>query len=98
MLIARPDRVAELAPALEAIEDGIETARADLDAAAERIADAEDAGDVGLIRAQVDAISDSWAVGLDGEILAAWAAFDARVGIVEEMPDVSAAFDLTLVR
>ncbi len=65
VLIAKPDRVDELEPVLEAIQDGIETARADPQASAERIAEAEGAGDVDLIRAQVDAISGAWDVGLD---------------------------------
>jgi NitT/TauT family transport system substrate-binding protein/putative hydroxymethylpyrimidine transport system substrate-binding protein len=96
VLIARPERVDELEPAVEAIADGIETARADPQAAAERIAEAEGTGDVALVRAQVDAISGAWDPALHRSVLEAWAAFDARIGIVEAAPDVESAFDLTL--
>lgn len=94
VLIAKPDRIDEVAPLVDAIEDGIETARADPQSAAERIAEAAGAGDVGLVRAQVDAISGAWDTALDRAVLEKWAAFDARIGIVDEAPDVDRAFHL----
>ena len=94
VLIARPERVDEVRAVLDEIEDGIATAREDPEAAAERIAAASGAGDVGLVRAQVDAISAAWELELDRAVLEDWAAFDARIGIVDAPPDVDTAFDL----
>jgi putative hydroxymethylpyrimidine transport system substrate-binding protein len=54
--------------------------------------------DVGLIRAQLDAVSRAFAPGLrlDRHVLEQWADFDARIGIVERRPDVRRAFDFSL--
>ena len=35
---------------------------------------------------------------LDRASLDAWAAFDARIGLVKRAPDVARSFDFTLVR
>ena len=60
------------------------------------IADAAQTGDVGLVRAQLDAVAPLYGVRLNRARLEAWARFDARIGIVDKPPDVGRAFDFTL--
>jgi NitT/TauT family transport system substrate-binding protein/putative hydroxymethylpyrimidine transport system substrate-binding protein len=50
------------------------------------------------VRAQLDAVLPVFADGLrlDRPVLERWADFDARIGLVQERPDVERAFDFTL--
>jgi putative hydroxymethylpyrimidine transport system substrate-binding protein len=84
--------------ALRAIEQGLRDTLARPDAAARQIAAAADTRDIGLIRAQLDAVSGAFAPGLrlDRDVLEQWADFDARIGIVDRRPDVRLAFDFSL--
>jgi putative hydroxymethylpyrimidine transport system substrate-binding protein len=88
-----------LARALAAIEQGLRDTVADPDAAARDVARAAETSDVGLVRAQLDAVAPVFAEGLELErdVLERWADFDARIGIVERRPDVQSAFDFTLL-
>ena len=61
------------------------------------VAEAAEAKDAALVRAQLDAVAPLFGLRLDRRRLEAWAAFDARIGIVEAEPDVGAAFDFSLV-
>lgn len=90
------DRRADLEAALGEIDAGVAAVRADPAGGAERIAAASQAGDVGLVRAQLDAVLPLYGMPLDRARLEAWAAFDARIGIVDEVPDVDGAFAFDL--
>ena len=85
--------------ALAAIEQGLQDTLADPDAAARDIARAADRPDLELIRAQLRAVAPVLAPGLELErgIIEQWADFDARIGIVDQRPDVRAAFDFTML-
>jgi putative hydroxymethylpyrimidine transport system substrate-binding protein len=85
--------------ALRAIEQGLRDTLARPDAAARQIASAAETRDVGLIRAQLDAVAPGFAPGLrlDRDVLEQWADFDARIGIVDRRPDVRLAFDFSLL-
>jgi putative hydroxymethylpyrimidine transport system substrate-binding protein len=89
-------RRADLRAALQAIDAGVAEVRADPAAAAERVAQAAQADDVDLVRAQLDAVSPLYGMPLDRKRLEAWARFDARIGIVRSVPDIDAAFDFSL--
>jgi NitT/TauT family transport system substrate-binding protein/putative hydroxymethylpyrimidine transport system substrate-binding protein len=83
---------AALHDALLAIANGIQTVRANPDTAARRVAEAAGTKDVDLVRAQLDAVLPLYGTALDPHVLARWAAFDARIGIVRSKPDVASAF------
>ena len=85
--------------ALAAIEHGLRDTLDDPEAAARQIADAAETRDVGLIRAQLRAVAPVFAPGLrlDRDVIDRWADFDARIGIVNDRPDVRRAFDFSLV-
>jgi putative hydroxymethylpyrimidine transport system substrate-binding protein len=87
-----------LSRALAAIEDGRRYALAHRPAAARTIARAAESDDLGLERAQLDAVAPILAPGLKlhRPVLERWARFDARIGIVARRPDVDAAFDFSL--
>jgi putative hydroxymethylpyrimidine transport system substrate-binding protein len=88
-----------LRQALRAIEQGLQDTLARPDAAARQIAAAAETRDIGLIRAQLDAVAPAFAPGLrlDRDVLEQWADFDARIGIVDRRPDVRLAFDFSLL-
>jgi NitT/TauT family transport system substrate-binding protein/putative hydroxymethylpyrimidine transport system substrate-binding protein len=67
-------------------------------AAAQEIAKVAETSDVGLVRAQLDAVDGAFAPGLklDRGVLERWARFDARIGIVDRPPDVAKAFDFSM--
>jgi putative hydroxymethylpyrimidine transport system substrate-binding protein len=94
-LDAHRDRIED---ALAAIADGLKTTREHPDDAVSIIAKAAETKDTGLVRAQLDAVLPVFAPGLklDRGVLNQWAAFDARVGLVKQRPDVARAFDFTL--
>jgi NitT/TauT family transport system substrate-binding protein/putative hydroxymethylpyrimidine transport system substrate-binding protein len=82
-----------LTDALAAIADGLEDVRRDPDASVDDIAAAAQTKDTGLVRAQLRAVEPLFGLELDDKILGRWAAFDADIGIVNEPPDVGAAFE-----
>jgi len=86
---------AEVEGTVAAIRDGLADVKADPDAAAREIAAAAETKDVGLTRAQLDAVEPVFAPGLklDRAVLERWADFDAEIRIVKQRPDVNAAFD-----
>ncbi len=94
-LDAHRDRVQK---ALAAVAAGLEDTLKDPDAATRVIARAADTKDLDLIRAQLDAVAPVFARGLklDRAVVERWADFDARIGIVDERPDVAQAFDFEL--
>jgi NitT/TauT family transport system substrate-binding protein/putative hydroxymethylpyrimidine transport system substrate-binding protein len=94
-LQSRRDR---LRRALAAIEAGRRYTLAHRDDAARTIAHAAESDDLGLQRAQLDAVAPILAPGLklDRAVLERWARFDARIGIVKRPPDVNAAFAFAL--
>lgn len=94
-LQARRER---LRAALKAIEQGVNEVR-DQATWAARMAEEAETDDRALVAAQLDAVVPLFDEDLrpDRRILEEWAAFDAEIGIVERPPDVSAAFDLSLV-
>lgn len=97
VIVARADTVRtrreELRRAVRAIANGIQEVRGNPRRAAARIAEAAGTDDVGLVREQLDAVRGLFGVALDRAVLERWAAFDARIGIVDRPPDVGAAFD-----
>lgn len=82
--------------ALAAIADGVQAVRARPEPAVREVAKAAGGADLDLTRAQLAAVRDAFAPGLRLErpVLEAWAAFDARIGLVKRAPDVDRAFDL----
>ena len=89
---------ARIEGALDAISAGLERARAERAETVKVIATAAETDDTTLIGAQLDAVLPVFAKGLklDRVVLEQWADFDARIGLVEERPDVERAFDFTL--
>ncbi len=83
--------------ALAALGDGTNAARSDPNVALQPIVQASGA-DPGLIRAELAAVRPILApdVKLDAPALDAWAAFDAKFGILKTRPRVSDVFDLGL--
>jgi putative hydroxymethylpyrimidine transport system substrate-binding protein len=91
------ERRDDVRAAVRAIAAGVKAVLADREAAVRELA-ARTAGDESLVRAQLDAVAPLFrpAVRLDRRVLERWADFDARIGIVEDRPDVGAAFDFTV--
>ena len=87
-----------LAGTLDALEAGRKETLENPEAAVKTIARAAETRDHGLVRAQLDAVAPIFAedLRLNRKVLEEWADFDARIGIVEERPDVEKAFDFTL--
>jgi NitT/TauT family transport system substrate-binding protein/putative hydroxymethylpyrimidine transport system substrate-binding protein len=83
---------------LAAIADGERAVAADPRSAVDQIAHEAQTDDTGLIAAQLHAVQPIFApaLHLDPAVLAQWAAFDVRIGIVKRRPDVARAFDTTL--
>ncbi len=83
---------------LKAIDDGLKDTLADPQKASEVIAKAAETNDTKLVRAQMDAVRLVFAkhLRLDPTAIARWATFDARIGIVDQRPDVQRAFDFDL--
>ncbi len=91
-------RRADLRAAVAAIADGMrDTLRHPAPAVAQIVKAAGDA-DPSLVRAQLRAVAPTWARGLrlNRTVLERWAAWDAKVGIVERRPDVGQAFAFDL--
>ncbi len=83
---------------LKAIELGLRDTGADPERAARTIAAAAETRDLGLIRAQLRAVSPVFARGLrlDRGVVQRWATFDADIGIVDRRPDVARSFDFSV--
>jgi NitT/TauT family transport system substrate-binding protein/putative hydroxymethylpyrimidine transport system substrate-binding protein len=82
---------------LLAIRDGIRTVKEDPDAAVRQIAHEAQTRDTGLIAAQLRAVGPIFDLRLDRRVLAQWADFDARIGIVKQRPDVGRTFAFGLL-
>jgi NitT/TauT family transport system substrate-binding protein/putative hydroxymethylpyrimidine transport system substrate-binding protein len=83
---------------LRAIDAGLKDTLADPAKATAVIARAAESDDTGLVRAQLDAVRPVFArhLRLDPAVIDRWATFDARIGIVDQRPDVQKAFDFEL--
>ncbi len=102
VFMARRETVREQPERLRAflatVAEGVEATRADPERATRLIADAAGAGEARLVRAQLDATLPLFSppVRLDRGVLEEWAAFDARIGLLERRPDVGRAFAFDL--
>ncbi len=102
VFMARRETVREQPERLRAflatVAEGVEATRADPERATRLIADAAGAGEARLVRAQLDATLPLFLppVRLDRGVLEEWAAFDARIGLLERRPDVGQAFAFDL--
>jgi putative hydroxymethylpyrimidine transport system substrate-binding protein len=85
--------------ALAAIQDGLRDTLSDPHAAADQIATAAETSDVDLVREQLRAVAPVFAPGLrlSRAVIDRWADFDARIGIVDDRPDVRRAFDFSVI-
>jgi NitT/TauT family transport system substrate-binding protein/putative hydroxymethylpyrimidine transport system substrate-binding protein len=83
---------------LAAVQDGARSVQAHPDAAARQVARAAGGADVGLVRAQLDAVRPvvDPSLRLDRARVDAWADFATRIGILHRRPDVAQTFDFTL--
>ncbi len=83
--------------ALAALAGGTRAALADRGAAVARVAEASST-DQDLVRAQLDAVAPAFTppLRLDRTALERWARFDARSGILEQLPSVERAFELDI--
>lgn len=91
------ERREDVRAAVRAIAAGVDAVADDPDAAVRELA-AVAAADEELVRAQLAAVLPLFrpAMRLDRRVLERWADFDARIGIVDERPDVGRAFDFTV--
>ena len=91
-------RPGDLRKALKAIAEGAAAVRADPAKAVDRVAQRAPGDDPKLIRAQIDAVAPLFTppVRLDRDVLERWADFVARIGLVDERPDVAEAFAFDL--
>ena len=92
------ERPEDLKGALAAIADGVERVEEDPEAATRLVAERAGSTDEKLIRAQLDAVTPLFSppLTLDRKVVEDWAAFDERIGIVDERPDVDRAFAFDL--
>jgi NitT/TauT family transport system substrate-binding protein/putative hydroxymethylpyrimidine transport system substrate-binding protein len=86
--------------AVRAIAAGIDEVRAHPAAAVRQIAAAAQTDDLGLIRAQLDAVAPLFAPGLrmDRRVIERWADFQVRIGLIDRRPQVDRAFDFSVAR
>jgi putative hydroxymethylpyrimidine transport system substrate-binding protein len=91
-------RRADVAATMRAVAAGVRDVERDPDAAVTQMARLEQGSDATLVRAQLAAVRPLFepAITLDRRVLARWAAFDARIGLVDRRPDVSRAFDFSV--
>jgi NitT/TauT family transport system substrate-binding protein/putative hydroxymethylpyrimidine transport system substrate-binding protein len=84
--------------AVRAISAGIDEVRAHPAAAVRQIAAAAQTDDLGLIRAQLDAVAPLFAPGLrmDPRIIRRWADFELRIGLIDRRPQVDRGFDFSV--
>jgi putative hydroxymethylpyrimidine transport system substrate-binding protein len=83
----------QLRELLAALTDGVESVHRDPNAAIKQIADVSDA-DVPLVRAQMQAVDPLFdpPMRFDKPVLAKWAAWDAKFGILPRRPNVARLF------
>lgn len=86
--------------ALRAIAAGIGEVRAHPAAVVRQIAAAAQTSDLGLVRAQLEAVTPLFQSGLrlDRRVIERWADFELRIGLVDRRPQVERAFDFSLAR
>jgi NitT/TauT family transport system substrate-binding protein/putative hydroxymethylpyrimidine transport system substrate-binding protein len=84
--------------ALRAIARGVDEVRARPAAAVRQIAAAAQTDDLGLIGAQLRAVSALFAAGLrmDRATIRRWADFEVRIGLIDRRPQVERAFDFSV--
>jgi putative hydroxymethylpyrimidine transport system substrate-binding protein len=84
--------------AVRAIARGIDAVHADPEPAVREIAAAAQTDDLGLVRAQLDAVSPLFAPGMrmDRATIRRWADFQLRIGLIDRRPQVGRAFDFSL--
>jgi putative hydroxymethylpyrimidine transport system substrate-binding protein len=82
-----------------AIGDGLRSTLARPEPAARQIAGAAGEADLGLVREQLRAVAPVTRGGLALRrgVLEDWARFDAKIGILQGVPDIDRAFDFTVV-
>ena len=89
---------------IRALQRGYAQAQNDPESAVSALLEADSGLDREAAQAQVDAIAPAWTAGatvygeLREDVLRGWAAWDVEFGILDEEPDVSRAFDVTVVR
>jgi putative hydroxymethylpyrimidine transport system substrate-binding protein len=83
-----------------AVQDGARAELADPAAATRDIAKASDSKDLGLVRAQIDAVRPILdpKLRLQKPVLERWAQFGAQIGLLSGQPDVRDGFDFRLAR
>lgn len=93
-------RRAAIERAVAAIRSGAEATLKDPLPVARDIARASGGEDLSLVQAQMKALEPivSPPLRLDRAVIERWADFDARIGLVKRRPDVSRAFDFTVVK
>ena len=88
---------------IRALQRGYTQAQTDPESAVTALVDAGSGLDRDAAQAQLDAVAPAFTAGarafgeLRGGVLREWAAWDVEFGILEERPDVSRAFDTSLV-
>jgi putative hydroxymethylpyrimidine transport system substrate-binding protein len=84
--------------AVRAIAAGVDEVRAHPAAAVRQIAAAAQTDDLGLIRAQLDAVAPLFAAGLrmDRRIIERWADFQVHIGLIDRRPQIDQAFDFSV--
>jgi NitT/TauT family transport system substrate-binding protein/putative hydroxymethylpyrimidine transport system substrate-binding protein len=98
LLITAPATLAarreDVRAALAAIAAGLDDVLAHPERAVDVVADAAQASDRSLMRAQLQAVAPTYAraLRLERSVLERWATWEAKVGIVRRRPDVSRAF------
>jgi ABC-type nitrate/sulfonate/bicarbonate transport system substrate-binding protein len=88
---------------IRALQRGYTETQVDPESAVTALVEAESGLDREAAQAQLDAVAPAFTAGarafgeLREDVLEAWAAWDVEFGILESEPDVSRAFDTTLV-
>lgn len=92
------ERRADVEATMRAVAAGVDEVLARPEVAVREMAEAAGTDELGLVRAQLDAVRPLFrpAIRLDREVLERWADFDARIGIVERRPQIDRAFDLSV--
>lgn len=84
--------------AVRAIARGIDAVHADPESAVREIAAAAQTDDLGLVRAQLDAVSSLFARGMrmDRATIGRWADFQLQIGLIDRRPQIGRGFDFAL--
>jgi putative hydroxymethylpyrimidine transport system substrate-binding protein len=92
-----------IAATIRALQRGYTQAQSDPESAVSALVDADSGLDREAAQVQLDAVAPAFTAGaraygeLREDVLRAWAAWDVEFGILERRPDVSRAFDTSLV-